>query len=129
MNTRRVKKQECNKSPGCIYPGLIFFTPWGGSLTAAPTKGWKRNINPVTLITQAVQGIVYFGGNDMKGVQFVVDEHGTKTAVVINLKRYSELWEDFYDSALAQARKKEPRESLASVKKRLMIRGKNRSHG
>ncbi|MGA2799639.1 MAG: hypothetical protein ABSE63_18810 [Thermoguttaceae bacterium] len=65
----------------------------------------------------------------MKGVQFVVDEHGTKTAVVINLKHYSELWEDFYDSALARARKNEPRESLASVKKRLKKRGKTRSHG
>jgi predicted nucleic-acid-binding protein len=65
----------------------------------------------------------------MKGVQFVVDEHGTKTAVVINLKQYSELWEDFYDCAVAQDRKNEPRESLASVKKRLMTRGKTRSHG
>ncbi len=65
----------------------------------------------------------------MKGVQFVVDEHGTKTAVVINLKQYSELWEDFYDRALTQSRKNEPRESLASVKKRLKIRGKTRSHG
>ena len=44
----------------------------------------------------------------MKGVQFVVDERGTKTAVVINLKHYSELWEDFYDCAVAQARKNEP---------------------
>jgi len=85
--------------------------------------------NSAALIAEAVRGIVYFGGNDMKGVQFVVDEHGTKQAVVINLKHCSELWEDFYDSALAQARKKEPRESLASVKKRLMARGKNRSHG
>ena len=65
----------------------------------------------------------------MKGVQFVVDENGAKTAVVINLKQYSELWEDFYDSAVAEARKKEPRESLTSVKKRLMVRGKIRSNG
>jgi hypothetical protein len=65
----------------------------------------------------------------MKGVQFVVDEHGTKTAVVINLKQYSELWEDFYDSAVAEARKDEPRESLESVKKRLIARGKIRTHG
>ena len=65
----------------------------------------------------------------MKGVQFVVDERGTKTAVVINLKRYSELWEDFYDSAVAESRKKEPRESLASVKKRLIAQGKVRSNG
>ena len=65
----------------------------------------------------------------MKGVQFMVDEQGNKTSVVINLKQYSELWEDFYDSAVAESRKKEPRESLESVKKRLMARGKIRSHG
>ena len=65
----------------------------------------------------------------MKGVQFVVDENGTKTAVVINLKDNSELWEDFYDRALAEARKNEPRESLASVKKRLLKRRKTGPHG
>jgi hypothetical protein len=65
----------------------------------------------------------------MKGIQFVVDEHGDKTAVVINLKHYSELWEDFYDSAVDEVRKKEPRESLESVKKKLALRGKIRSHG
>jgi hypothetical protein len=65
----------------------------------------------------------------MKGVQFVVDERGKKTAVVINLKQYSELWEDFYDSAIAQSRKNEPRESLDSIKKRLLNRPKSKSHG
>jgi hypothetical protein len=56
----------------------------------------------------------------MKGVQFVVDQRGVKTAAVIDLKRYSELWEDFYDSAVAEARKNEPRESLESVRGRLV---------
>jgi hypothetical protein len=60
----------------------------------------------------------------MKGIQFLVDEHGDKTAVVINLKRHSELWEDLYDSAVARAREKEPRESLESVKRRLLGRRK-----
>jgi len=64
----------------------------------------------------------------MKGVQFVIDESGEKTAVVINLKQHSELWEDIYDSTVAEARSKEPRESLASVKKRLTTRGKSRSN-
>jgi len=64
----------------------------------------------------------------MKGIQFVVDEHGTKTAVVINLKQYSDLWEDFYDSAVAESREKEPRESLELVKKRLGARRKTHSH-
>jgi hypothetical protein len=65
----------------------------------------------------------------MKGIQFVVDEHGDKTAVVINLKRHSDVWEDFYDSAVARAREKEPRESLESVKRRLLGRRKPRPHG
>ena len=65
----------------------------------------------------------------MKGVQFVVDDKGDTTAVVINLKQHSELWEDFYDTAIAEARENEPRESLASVKKRLAARRRTRSNG
>ncbi len=63
----------------------------------------------------------------MKGVQFVVDEKGQKTGVVIDLREYRELWEDFYDTALARARRREPRESLASVKGRLRRNGKLRT--
>jgi hypothetical protein len=61
----------------------------------------------------------------VKGIQFVVDEHGEKTAVVIDLRKNAELWEDFYDRALADKREGEPRESLESVKERLQ-RGKRR---
>ena len=65
----------------------------------------------------------------MRGVQFVVDEGGQKTAVVIDLKQHSELWEDFYDRALARKRRREPRESLASVKARFRARRRRRSRG
>ena len=62
----------------------------------------------------------------MKGVQFVVNELGEKTAVVIDLRKHSEVWEDFYDSAVARKREHEPRESLDSVRKRLRRSGKLR---
>ncbi|GIW91497.1 MAG: hypothetical protein KatS3mg109_2018 [Pirellulaceae bacterium] len=62
----------------------------------------------------------------MKGIQFVVNERGEKTAVVIALRKNAELWEDFYDRALADSRADEPRESLESVKERLE-RGKRRT--
>ena len=62
----------------------------------------------------------------MKGVQFVVDENGQRTAVVIDLKKHLEVWEDFYDSAVARKRAHEPRESLDSVRKRLRRSGKLR---
>lgn len=56
----------------------------------------------------------------MKGIQFLVDEHGKRTSVLIDLGKHGALWEDFYDIALARAREKEPRESLDSVKERVL---------
>jgi hypothetical protein len=62
----------------------------------------------------------------MRGVQFLVDDDGQKTAVLIDLKKNAQLWEDFYDVALARSRAKEPRESLESVKRRLLRNSKRR---
>ncbi len=58
----------------------------------------------------------------VKGVQYVVDEGGEPTAVVIDLRANGELWEDFYDRVVAAARRDEPRESFKSVKARLAKR-------
>lgn len=63
------------------------------------------------------------------GVRFVVDEAGKRTAVVIDLSEHSELWEDFYDRALAHLRRCEPRESLAQVKARLRPRRRRPARG
>ena len=60
----------------------------------------------------------------MGGIQFVIDDKGNKSAVIIDLNKYSDLWEDFYDSLVVRKRRKEPRESLNSVKKRLQRAGK-----
>ncbi len=60
----------------------------------------------------------------MRGVPFLVDDDGERTAVLIDLKKNARLWEDFYDIAVAKSRAKEPRESLESVRRRLRIRGK-----
>lgn len=62
----------------------------------------------------------------MSGVQFMVDERGKKTAVVIDLKKFAGVWEDFYDSMLAEKRADEPREPLSVVKTRLVQAGKLR---
>jgi predicted nucleic-acid-binding protein len=60
----------------------------------------------------------------MGGIQFVIDDKGNKSAVIIDLNKYSDLWEDFYDCLVARKRRKETRESLNSVKKRLQRAGK-----
>ena len=65
----------------------------------------------------------------VRGVQFVVDNSGRKTAVQIDLKKQGRLWEDFYDRALAKQRASEPRESLESVKKRVLGRRQRRRRG
>ena len=65
----------------------------------------------------------------VKGVQFVVDNSGRKTAVQIDLKKQGRLWEDFDDRALGKQRASEPRESLESVKKRILGRPRRRRRG
>jgi hypothetical protein len=60
----------------------------------------------------------------LKGIHFVVDESGEKTAVQIDLKKYGDLWEDFYDTLIAASRAYEPRETLEEVKQRLIEQGK-----
>jgi hypothetical protein len=57
----------------------------------------------------------------MSGVQFLIDEAGQKTAVVIDLKRNKALWEDFYDTIVAKRRANEPRESLDAVRRKLQF--------
>ena len=65
-------------------------------------------------------------GGNMRGIDFVTNKRGEKTAVLIDLKRHGQLWEDFYDSVVAKNRAREPRESLDAVKDRLRRLGKFR---
>jgi hypothetical protein len=60
----------------------------------------------------------------MKGVKFVVDENGERSAVLIDLQENADLWEDFYDSYVAREREEEPRESIEEVRQRLQAQGK-----
>lgn len=58
----------------------------------------------------------------MKGIEYVVDDRGQRKAVVIDLMLFGELWEDFYDTLVAEGRKDEPRESLQEVQATLGVR-------
>ena len=44
----------------------------------------------------------------MKGVQFLVNEAGEKTAVQIDLEQWGDLWADFYDVMISHLRSEEP---------------------
>jgi len=55
----------------------------------------------------------------MEGIQFVTNDRGKRVAVMIDLQKHGEIWEDFYDSLTARLRANVSRETLASVKRRL----------
>ncbi len=61
------------------------------------------------------------------GVQFLVDQNGDKTAVLIDLKKHRELWEDLYDLMIVASRRKEPRVDWKQAKQRLLTKAK-RAH-
>jgi len=44
----------------------------------------------------------------MKGIQYVIDDTGKKTAVILNLEEWGELWEDIYDVLVSESRRGEP---------------------
>ncbi len=43
----------------------------------------------------------------MTGIQFVTDEKGRKTGVLIDLRKHGAIWEDFWDGLVAESRRKE----------------------
>jgi hypothetical protein len=60
----------------------------------------------------------------MTGIQYVTDENGNKVAVLINLKKHRELWEDIEDVLVSRSRRHEKRIPLDKVKERLIRAGK-----
>ena len=59
----------------------------------------------------------------VRGVQFVTDTEGHKTAVMLDLKEWGELWEDIYDNLIADERAGEPTTSLADFEVELRAEG------
>jgi len=64
---------------------------------------------------------------DIPGIAFVVDSLGRRKSVLIDLEQHGSSWEDLYDAYVAQQRRAEPRESLATVKRLVLSPGRRRS--
>ena len=62
----------------------------------------------------------------MNGIQFVTDDKGSKTAVIIDLKKHRVLLEDICDVVVSESRRKEKRIPLEKVKQHLMKRTRPR---
>jgi len=59
----------------------------------------------------------------MRGIQYVVDGAGNKTAVVIDLREHGELWEDSYDNLVAESRKGEDTIPWEKIKEEERLNG------
>jgi hypothetical protein len=57
----------------------------------------------------------------IEGIQFVVDDAGKKTAVIINLEKWGELWEDIYDIFVSESRREEPVISWEELKAEMTV--------
>jgi hypothetical protein len=60
----------------------------------------------------------------IRGVKFLFDERGEKTAVMIDLRQGRGLWEDILDVATARSRERESAESWTTVRARLAKAGR-----
>ena len=52
----------------------------------------------------------------LKGVQYLVDSSGKRTAVVISLEEWGKIWKDFYDVLVSGSRKDEPTVAWETLK-------------
>ena len=60
----------------------------------------------------------------MKGIHFLTDDQNRKIAVQIDLRQHGQLWEDFYDALIADARKDDEKISWEEAKEILRREGK-----
>jgi hypothetical protein len=91
-------------------------------MVALDRRPYLSGAEPIELILYNLPERI-FRGVTMEGIQYVTNDKGERVAVQIDLRKYGDLWEDVYDTLTARKRAKEPRESLASVKARLMKQG------
>jgi hypothetical protein len=63
----------------------------------------------------------------MTGIQFVTDDSGRKVAVLIDLKKYGDRLQDFWDGLISESRRKEKGIPLEKVKADLIKRGRLRA--
>ena len=53
----------------------------------------------------------------LKGIQYIVDDEGKKKSVILDLEKWGEYWEDFYDILVSESRRDESNVSWEKLKK------------
>ena len=60
----------------------------------------------------------------MRGVKYLYNAKGKRTAVMIDLERSAALWEDLLDAAVARSRENEPSTAWTTIRRRLERQGR-----
>jgi hypothetical protein len=63
---------------------------------------------------------IFVKNKNMRGVSYLINDKGIKTAVMIDLKNYREEIEDFLDGLEAKSRKNEVKEDASVVFDRIL---------
>ena len=53
----------------------------------------------------------------IKGIQYIVDDLGKKKSVILDLEKWGDCWEDFYDILVSESRRNESNISWEDLKK------------
>ena len=53
----------------------------------------------------------------IKGIQYIVDDLGKKKSVILDLEKWGDYWEDFYDILVSESRRNESNISWEDLKK------------
>lgn len=93
-------------------------------IPAPPSRGLDNHNESTLHPTEAPVVRSLFEESDMEGIRYVTDEEGRKVAVQIDLDRYGEFWEDFFDALILEQRKGEESLPFEEVEKRLIAEGK-----
>jgi len=62
----------------------------------------------------------------MTGIQFVTDDKGRKTAVLIDLKKHGAVWEDFWNGLVSESRRNEKSIPYQEYRRNRLKRGRAR---
>jgi hypothetical protein len=114
-------------------PGDHYGTSVYANERTAALKFPRALLSAQTIVRGMLRRELYSAPMDAKhsveipGIEFLVNDHGETRAVLIDLKKHGALWEDLYDAYLVHARRREPHESLAKVKRLLRRATKRRT--
>jgi len=75
-------------------------------------------------LREMLEDMLYFQrGDNMKNIQYIVDDKGKKIAVIMPIEEYERLLEDIHDLSIAKERINEPEEDLDDVIEELKNEG------